>query len=245
MSKKNVALNEEQESQNLVEEQEFDSQDIVERSQGFLQKNRILLIAAAAAIVIVVAAIFIFVNARNTAENEASLALSRIMPVYQQNDLEKALNGDPAMLIRGTALQGLRSIADQYESTDAGKVAALLAGNALVATQKPSEALKYFDIASSAGADDIKAGAAAGVGTCNEFEGKFDEAANNYEKASQLAPLDAVKSRYQYYAAICYEKVGNKEKALELYKSLVDEFQMTEFAASAKKGLVRLGTIIE
>lgn len=246
MSKKKEQFSEDAENtKDFIEEETVDSEDILDNTQNILQRKKNLIIGISAIVVIVIAGIFYFISSHNAAEEEASLSLSRVMPFYQQNDYERALNGDASVTIRGVALMGLKTIADEYSSTDAGKVAALLAGNALISTQKPDEAEKYFDIAASSKGDDVKAGANAGMASCKEFAGKFDEAAKLYEKAAELSPLDAVKSRYQYYAALCYEKIGNKDKAESLYRSLISEFQFSEFSASAKKGLIRLGTIIE
>jgi hypothetical protein len=46
-------------------------------------------------------------------------------------------------------------------------------------------------------------------------------------------------------AALCYEKAGKADDAIRLYRSLLAEFEFSEYAADAKAGLARLGTVIE
>jgi tetratricopeptide (TPR) repeat protein len=90
----------------------------------------------------------------------------------------------------------------------------------------------------------IKEGSYAGLGACAESEGKYQEAIENYEKAIALAKMPGSKNRYQYFQGLCYEKLGDKEKAGKLYKEIITE-NASEFVNYAKGGLTRIGMIIE
>lgn len=176
---------------------------------------------------------------------KANIALVRILPLYEMNDYERSLNGDPSYMVAGQALMGLKDIAEKYSGTNVGKIAALYAGNCLVNTNKSKEAVPYFKKALNSDAKLILMGANAGLAVCNENEGNYAEAGDAYEKASELTEFDNFKVRYCLFAALCFEKSNNKEKAIKQFKNVLGIGPLTEYAGSAKSGLVRLGTIID
>ncbi len=231
-----------------VEEQ---VEEIVEESsssfdvKGFLQNNRNLLIIGIVAVVVAVLGFVYYRNAQNEKEQEAALALSRISSYVEAHDYAKALNGDPTRKIRGNDVIGLLAIVDQYGSTNAGKTAALEAATAELSLGKTDDAEKHFELASGSESAIVRANALAGSASCLEQKSNFAEAAKLYEKAIDASDKIANKDRYEYYAALCYEKAGNKEMAIKWFKNLILEFEYSEFASDARSGLTRLGTVLD
>lgn len=179
------------------------------------------------------------------ARQESALALSRVLPFYQYGDYQKALNGDPTVRVRGEEIIGLTDIVNKYEGTGAGKASALYAGNIFLNLDSLSEAKKYFNIASGSDSPTVVEGAYAGLGAVLQAEGKYEEAAAAFEKAYKKAVSDNAKSRYKYYAAVCWEKAGSKEKAAEIFSDIVVEHEFSEFASLAKQDFKRLGIEIK
>lgn len=216
-----------------------------EKALNFFQRYGKFVIIGAVAVVVVVAGWWYL--STKSAENEklASVALSRIFPYYQNGEYMQALTGDKVPPVRNEKVLGLKVIADEYSGTAAGKLAAFYSGEALLSLNKAQEARAYFEKASKSESDAIKVGANAGLGACSEAENNFNEAVSYYEKAAEMSEEPGTKARYNFYAAMCYEKLGNKEKAIQIYKDIMNAREMNEFIGLAKSSLVRLGTIIE
>jgi tetratricopeptide (TPR) repeat protein len=213
--------------------------------QSFILDNKILVITGSLIVIAMVALYIYFDTSRQASSMEASLALSRIFPYYEQGNYELALNGDPSIKVRGEDILGLKEIVVKYENTSQGRVAALYAANAYMELEKIEESKSYFEIALKSDSDLIKSGANAGLGLYFESKDDLKEAASYYEEASKLSGESSGKFRYLYYSALCYEKSGDNTKAEELYREIIGNNQFSEFLGLAKAGLTRLGTIIE
>lgn len=215
-----------------------------EDEASFIKKYSTALIVAAVAVVAIVGGYFYMSSTAEQEQAEASLALSRIMPVYLSNNYNQALYADSLPPVRGEQVTGLIKIVDMYESTDQGKYAALYAGNSLLSLQRYDEAEKYFNIAAKSEYDIVLAGANSGIAACYEYQEKFDEAAKSYQEAAENISEKSAKSRYLYYAALCYEKSGNKELAGKLFDKIID-LDVAQFSVPSKSAMIRLGMKIE
>ncbi len=215
------------------------------QAEGFIQKNSKIIIIASV-VIIAVAGILLFMRYQaREAEQKASVLMSRVVPYFETGDYDKALNGDPEKMFMGERVLGLKYIADEYKSTSQGKVASLYTGVIYLKKDSYDEALRYFETAGEADSKLIRMGGLAGIATINEYKGNLKDAAKKYFEASQFAEDDYTKSRYMFYAALCYEKSGDNTNAEKNYRSIIDEIQINEFTPMAKSGLIRIGTIIE
>lgn len=186
----------------------------------------------------------------STAKNQekAATALSRLIGAYNAKDAQSmniALYGSKTEKIRGEAVIGLVEIVKKYEGTPQGKLAALYAANLFYLQKKNSEAEKYFNIATEADSKLVIEGAYAGLGAVEEAKGNYDKAISNYKKAVDNYTNYSSKNRYEYFMALCSEKLNKKDDAIKIYKGIIAEGQTSEFIGRAKAGLIRLGTIIE
>ncbi len=222
--------------------------NMVAKMQSYIENNRKMVMGVSIAIIVIVIAVFLgknWIEKSNAEKNSsASFALSKVLPYLMGNDFDKALNGDKSVIVNGKPVLGLIEIVKNYEGTKPGKIAALYAGNCFVSLDKYAEAGKYFKIATESESAVIKEGANAGLGVCSESEGKFEEAVQNYEKAILVAKTPGTRNKYEYFQGLCYEKLGQKEKAEKVYRDIIAE-NASEFVGMAKGGLIRIGTIIE
>ncbi len=216
--------------------------------QAFVQKNQKTINIVALSVIGIVVIIFVLrffvLKSTEEKENKASVALSRILPYIDAADYNKALYGDKAKKVRGENVIGLIEIVEKYGGTPQGKLAALYAGNCFLQLNKYREAIDYFEKASKAKAAIVKEGANAGKAASYEFLKDYRNAAKHWELAAELALPIGVKDRYRYFAALCYEKINQKDKAEAFYREIIGNNQ-SEFVGLAKAGLVRLGTIID
>lgn len=227
--------------------------DIVETSPspnredggGFSASTIRTYIIIAGVIVVAIAGIFWWNNQQDQREAEATVALSRIRPLFEAGELQKALTADSVPNIGDEKVVGLQYIADEYGGTDAGKTASLMAGNCLLVLGKASEARPYFEKAQGSDAIVVEIGALKGLAACQEFDGDYLGAAELYEKAGDRGTKTGLEDRCYLYAGLAYEKAGNKEKAGQLFTKVAEKFEGTESAAGAKSGLARLGMAID
>ncbi len=224
---------------------EKSGENSAEQSLEFVQKYWKHFVIGFGAVIIIVLGMFYMRSAQADEQKEATTELSRILNYYNQGQYELAINGDPNKKVRGQSILGLTAIANKYSGVEPGKTAALYAANAYVELGKYSEARSYFENAMDSESKLVLIGAHAGLGVCAEADKNYKEAAGHYEDAANTASESSSKVRYQYYAGRNYEKAGDKEKAEELYRKIIDESGLSEFSGKAKTGLVRIGTIIE
>lgn len=216
--------------------------------QQFFDTYRKQINVGAIALIALVALIFVVryfaSNAEEKKERKASLAISRLMEYLDNSDYQKALYGDNTRQIRGEKVVGLIDIVKEYKSTPQGKVAALYAGNSFLYLDKYTEAIEYFNEALNSKAKIILEGANAGLAVAYEKLNNFEQAAKYWGNAANFANAIPIKDRYAYFQALCLEKLGQKDKAVELYRTIIGHNQ-SEFVGLAKGGLVRFGIIIE
>jgi tetratricopeptide (TPR) repeat protein len=199
----------------------------------------------AAVVTVVIVAMWWYISDREQQNAEASAHLSRIRAVYEAGELEASLTADTVSPIGGESIMGLIAISDQYSGTDAGKVAALMAGNALATLGRFEEAQVHFDRASSSDAQVVEVGGLQGLASCKEAAGDFTGAASLYEKAGQKALKTGLEGQCFYRAGLCYEESGDTKKAGELYIMVAKKYEVSDAAPSARMGLARLGMAID
>ncbi len=234
-----------QEEANLLQDEVVTTTYKSDEEPHFIQKNgKIITIVSLAVVVIIGIALFMRYQSEKDSAR-ASVLLTRVMEYYEKAEYDKALNGDPTKTYLGEEVKGLKYIADEFGGTDQGKIAALYAANAMFNNNQQSQSKKYFEIAEKSSADVIKQGGSAGIAANLELEGKYAEAANYYNTASELAEEDNIKSRYLLYAGLCYEKASDVKQAETTYREILKISEQGEFSSLAKAGLTRIGTIIE
>lgn len=224
---------------------ETSTSPILENGGGFSASTLRTYLIIAGVVIVAVAGIFWWNNQQSIRETEATVALSRIRPLFEAGEFQKALTADSVPDVGPNKVLGLQTIADEYGGTDAGKTASLMAGNCLLSLGKASEARPYFDKAKGSDAIAIEIGALKGLAACYEFDGNYTEAADLYEKAGDRGLKTGLEDRCYLYAGLAYEKAGNKEKAGQLFTKVAEKFEGTESAAGAKSGLARLGMAID
>lgn len=229
-----------------------DKPNTFSRIQDFIEDNSKKVIYVSLGVVAVGVLFFLIKYLiEKSAEDDkikASVEISRIMPFYMNYDYQHALYGDSTHKVRDEDIIGFIEISDRHSGTEQGKSAALYAGNCFMYKGNYQEAEKYFDKASDASSKLIKEGAFAGIAVCKEALGDLNSAIEYYGKASENITIPMSNVRYQYYMALIYEKNGDKEKAGNLFKAIINENILenkSEFVPFAKSGLVRLGMEIE
>ena len=202
-------------------------------------------------IVVIILAVFAYNNMTESSMKEAAeadLMLQRILAVYEQNDLEKALNGDPNVMFGDKSLKGLKAIAEEYSGQGSGQLAAFFAGRLLIEEGNFQDASRYFDIASSNDSKVIQLGVKSAQAAIAETNQNYSSAASLYEAAANLTDEKTIKSRLLYFSAYNSELAGNNDAAIKNYEAVKNmnfNNSYNEFAGLSIQGLQRLGMKIE
>ena len=157
----------------------------------------------------------------------AAFVLSYLF-IYKNPHVEKAFeayNGiETQALNDSTAAAQYMQVADQYGSDDAGKLAALSAGESLYNQGRYEEEAQYLKKFSSK--DDIlEANALVLTGYCYVNLENYDEALNYFQKAVRKANGNPqIVPRVLLKEANVYDAQGNFGKALECYQQIKNNF---------------------
>lgn len=209
------------------------------KSLEFVETYSKQLIIGIVILVVIVAGTIIYQNKITSNNLAATAALSKIIPKYEQKNFQTAIKGQP-----GTDLIGLKSIVDNYGSSEQGEVAKLYLGNSYYYTGKYDKALKvYNDISGSQ--PSLSAAAIAGQGACLEAKNNFAQAAKEYEKAAHVYKFDALNSSYLFHAGIDYIKARNYNTAKTVLNLVKKKYKTSEEAREVDKylALIELKTM--
>ena len=157
----------------------------------------------------------------------AAFVLSYLF-IYKNPKMEKAFetyNGiETQALPDSIAAQQYMDIADQYGGEDAGKLAALSAGEALYEQGRYEEAAQYLKKFTSKD-DVLEANALVLTGDCYVNLEKYDEALGYYQKAIRKADGNSqIVPRVLLKEANVYDAQANYGKALDCYQQIKTNF---------------------
>ena len=180
----------------------------------------------------------------------AAFVLSYLF-IYKNPHVEKAFqeyNGvETQALNDSTAASQYMEIADRYSSDDAGKLAALSAGESLYNQGRYEEAAKYLKKFSSKD-DLLEANALVLTGDCYVNLENYEEALVYFQKAIRKANNNPqIVPRVLLKEANVYDAQGNFGKALECYEQIKNnypEFKLgngMEMDAYIARELARMG----
>jgi tetratricopeptide (TPR) repeat protein len=197
------------------------------RARQWAEENTRLLTYVAVGIAACIIVGFIWVKNRAEDSEKAATQLAKIETYYDENKYELAINGVPQ-----EGAQGLQVIVDEFSGTHSGEIARLYLANSYYALGDYDKALENYKNISF---DDkvIMASAYAGVASCYEAKGDYEEAGAYFEKAAKRnmamiqAPENLQRSAWNYAAA------GKKEKAIELLQMLKKEFPTSPYSHKA------------
>lgn len=188
-------------------------EEALSRSEMFIEKNQKIIIIALAAIVIVVLG---FLGYRKfisePREIKANNEIFSAQGYFEQDSLDKALNGDGQNA-------GFIDIINDYGSTKAGNLAKYYAGVSYLKKGEFQKAVEYLEDFST---EDPLVGpmAIGALGDAYLELGKNEKAVAQYMKASSASDNELTSPVFLMKAGMTYELLGTYDKALEVYKTI-------------------------
>ncbi len=166
-------------------------------------------------------------------EEKAADELFRVQEFFAKDSSRKVIDGDGSV-------KGALSIISKYSGTKAANLAHYYAGVSYLKLGEYSKAvdqLKEF----STSAKQVEIVAFGALGDAYSELGKKDEAVDTYKKAASVFVKDeALSAEYLFRAAALTETMGKTKEALELYKSVKEQFPTSDKARSVDKYIYKL-----
>lgn len=166
-------------------------------------------------------------------EDRAAEALGGIVRAYEQGNYRQALDGTADR-------PGLLEVAEEYDGTRSGNLAAFYAADALFRLGERDQALTYFQEFDKT-EDFVSASAYAGEAAIYEDRGEFARASELYEEAAETYESPITSPRYLLRSALTAEKAGNVDRARELLEDIRDAFPDSPAAGDVEVHLARIG----
>lgn len=216
---------------------ELEVEEIVSKSEQFIENNSKKIIYGIIAIAIVVGAVLCIKNFYlNPQQKKASAALFKGEQYFARDSFALALNGN------GADYEGFEAIIDQYGSTDAGNLAKAYAGICYFKmgdTQKALDKLKSFS-----GKDEMISPAITGlIGDCYVNMGDTQKAISYFEKAAKEASNEVVSPVYLKKAGLAYENLKQYKDAVKAYTAIKDNYFTSVEAADIDKYITRASAL--
>jgi tetratricopeptide (TPR) repeat protein len=220
---------------NKPTEQELRQQNIAEavsKSELFFQKYGKIVYGCVAAVLLIALAIlaynrFILQPKKEKAQAEMFKAEQK----FAQGNFELALNGDDNTM-------GFEEIIDTYGSK-AGEAVYLYAGASALQIGEFDKAISYFKKYN--GEDSILLSRAqAGIGDAYVGLEDYKSALAAYEKAAATVSSNMYAAGYLLKAGQVAEEMGNKDKALDFYKKIKDQYPESAEASDIDKYITRI-----
>ena len=219
---------------NKPTEQELRQQNIAEavsKSELFFQKYGKIIYGCVAAVLLIALAILAYNRfVLQPKKAEAQEEMFRAEQKFAQGDYELALNGDDNNL-------GFEDIIAKY-GTKGGESVYLYAGACALQLGQFDKAIEYFK--KYDGGDKILLSRAqAGIGDALVGLEDYKGALAAYEKAAATVD-DLFAAGYLLKAGMVAEEMGDKDKALSLYKEIKDQYPQAPEAMDIDKYITRI-----
>ena len=206
------------------------------KSEAFFIKFKKQILIAVAAVIVIIAGIALYnVYVDGPREDKASTALAKGQQYFNQEQFDKALNGD------GASYAGFIKIASDYSGTDAANLANLYAGLCYANLDKWQDAVKYLDQFSTQDDAFISPSSMAALGNAYANTGNIDKAISAFKKAADMADSKAaddtnnsLSPTFLIQAAELLESQNKSDEALKIYEDVKKKYVNSQVVQSSE-----------
>lgn len=208
-------------------------EELVSKSELFIETYSKKIISGIIALIVVVGAIFAYRQLYSLPrQQKASAALFKGEQYFARDSFQLALNGN------GADYDGFETIIKEYGSTDAGNLAKAYAGICYAKLGENEKALNYLK-SFSASDNMISPAVTIALGDCYVNMDNTKEGIKCFEKAAKdannvvLAPIALKK------AGIAYESLKQYKEAVKVYTTIKEQYFNSMEAADIDKYITR------
>lgn len=214
-------------------ELEVEVEEIVSKSELFIENNSKKIIYGIIALALVVGAVLgIKHGYLIPQEKKAAAAIFKGEQYFAKDSFNLALNGN------GADYEGFEAIISQYGSTASGNLAKAYAGICYFKLGENEKALNLLK--SFSGNDEMIAPAITGlIGDCYVNMGNVKEGINYFEKAAKQADNEVISPSYLKKAGLAYENLKQYGDAIKAYTTIKEKYFNSIEAADIDKYITR------
>lgn len=201
----------------------------------FIKFKKQILIAVVAVIVVIAGLLLYKAYVAGPREDKASTELAKGQQYFNNEQFDKALNGD------GAGYAGFVKIASDYSSTDAANLAELYAGLCYANLGKWTEAVSYLEKFSTKSDAMISPSAVAALGNAYANTGNVDKAISTLQKAADMADSKAedgtnnsLSPTFLIQAAQLLESQNKTDEALKIYQEIKKKYVNSQVVQSSE-----------
>lgn len=226
--------NKKEETQDALESAEV-LQEKIFNLENWIEKNPKPVFGIIAVLIVVIGGFFGYRYYIGGQENQAQQEMFQAVRYFEKyieplNDsIKLAIEGDGNNL-------GFRDITDEYSGTQAASLANFYMGVINLKQGSFKAARLYLEDFSSSDLL-VQARAYSLIGDTYMEEKDFANAAKYYGKASSYKPNKEFSPIYMMKEALAYEKLKQNDKAMGVYRTLIEKFGESAEAQNAKKYL--------
>jgi type II secretory pathway pseudopilin PulG len=199
------------------------------KATEYFEANRQKVYIIIGVLAVVILGTIFYMMSKRSANESASLELSKTQQIYDQGLYTQAINGDSL-----NTTKGLLFIVNEYGSTEAGETAKILLGNSYYFLRDFDSADRWYKDYSG-GNKIYKAAALAGVAAVFEAKENYIEAAKQFEKAATYDKEIATNDENLFYAARNYSKANDAAGFKRVYDMLKKDYPKSPWLATAER----------
>jgi tetratricopeptide (TPR) repeat protein len=203
------------------------------KASGFFEENQKMIIGVIAALILVIGGWFVYTNLIKGPKEEKAMAQMWMAQVqFEQDSFQMALDNP------GGGYPGLLTIISDYKGTKAANLANYYAGVAYLNTGNYDAAVSFLNDFDADGliGPVMKFGA---LGDAYSELNQMDKAMDFYRKAADASENELLTPYYLKKLALLHELQGEKDKALEIYRSIKSKYPNSNEALSIDKYIAR------
>lgn len=216
---------------------ELEVEEIVSKSEQFIENNSKKIIYGIIALALVVGAILgIKHGYLIPQEKKASAAMFKGEQYFAQDSFNIALNGN------GADFEGFEAVIDQYGSTRAGNLSKGYAG---ICYYKLGDYEKALDMLKSFDPNDnmISPSLIGTIGDCYANMGNLKESISYFEKAAKQASNSVISPSYLMKAGLAYENLKQYGDAIKVYTTIKEKYYGSQEASEVDKYITRASVL--
>jgi len=196
----------------------------------YLDENSSKVMSAVFGIVIIIVIVIIIRHTSQQTREEATGQLGIAQIEFNNANYTKA----SSRLLR---------LIEDYDGTEEAEQGMFLLANIYFQQYKYDKASSYFEefINSYSRSELLLASGYAGLAACREIEKKYEDAADLYKNAANIAADFTESDNYSYLAGICFKKADLIEKAKSQFENIMENSKSPDRKKDAESQLVMLG----
>ncbi|MBR4390840.1 MAG: tetratricopeptide repeat protein [Bacteroidales bacterium] len=202
------------------------------KTELWIEEHQKLIYGIIGAVIVIAGIIWGLKALNDRKDRNASKEIFTAQRYFEKESYEAALTGDGNYL-------GFTEVYDQYSNTKTGKLAAYYAGISNMKLGNYNEAIDYLKKFN--GKDEILAPMALGaIGDCYMELDDMNNAAAYYDKAANKSKNSFTGPMFLTKAGMTYEILGDYAKALNCYKTLKNDYPLSNEAFEISKNIANM-----